>query len=63
MKLSFSTLLGFLLLSFVSAAQDFEVSANLPATKEEFVKSEIEIINADKEGKLEDCVKEAIKKK
>ncbi len=46
MKFSLPTLLGLsLFLSFVSAAQDpiaigFEVPANLPSTKEEFVNSE-----------------------
>lgn len=48
MKLSSSTLLGFLLLSFISAAQDFEVLANQPTTKDEFVKSEPDFINAAK---------------
>ena len=66
MKLSSSTLLGFLLLYFISAAQNliaigFEVPANLPATKEEFVKSEKKIINAYKGERLEDWVKEAMK--
>ena len=61
MKFSLPTLLGFSLLSFVSAAQDFEVPDNLPATKDEFVKSEKDIINASKEGKLEDWVREAMK--
>ena len=58
MKFSLPTLLGFLLLlSFIAVSQDFEVSANLPATKEEFVKSEKDINNAAKEEKLEDWVK------
>ena len=63
MKFSLPTLLGFSLLSFVSAVQGFEVSQSLPSTKEEFVKSEKHIINADKERKLEDWVKEAMKSK
>ena len=48
MKHSSSILLGFLLLSFIAATQDFEVPANVPATKEEFVKSEPDFINAAK---------------
>ena len=52
MKFSLPTLLGFSLLLFiVSAAQDLKVSQSLPSTKEEFVKSEEDIIDADKEGK------------
>jgi hypothetical protein len=54
MKFSSTTLLGFLLMSFISAAQDFEVLAKVPATKDEFAKSEKKINNAYKEGKLED---------
>jgi hypothetical protein len=55
-------------MSFISAAQDpiaigFEMRANQPTTKDEFVKSEKNIINTYKEGKLEDCVKEAMKEK
>jgi hypothetical protein len=37
-----------LLLSFISAAQDFEVPANLPKTKDEFVRSEPDFIAAAK---------------
>jgi hypothetical protein len=48
MKFSSSLLLGFVLLSAVAAAQNFEVPANLPATKDEFVKSEPDFINAAK---------------
>jgi len=47
MKFSSSSFLGFLLLlSFISSAQDFEVPKDPPSTKEEFVKSEKDIINA-----------------
>ena len=52
MKFSLPTLLGFLLLlSFVSAAQDpitigLEVPANLHTTKDEFIKSESDIITS-----------------
>src|SRR5258705_10513789 len=53
MRISLATLLGFLLLSFIAAAQDpiaigFEVPASLPATKAEFVKSEPDFIAAAK---------------
>ena len=48
MKHSTITLFGFLLLSFIAAAQDFEVPANIPATKDEFIKSETDFIAAAK---------------
>jgi len=48
MRISLSTLLGFMLMSFIAAAQNFEVPANLPSTKEEFVKSEPDFIAAAK---------------
>lgn len=48
MRISLAALLGFLLLSVVTAAQEFDVPANLPKTKDEFVKSEPDFIAAAK---------------
>ena len=48
MRIPLATLLGFLLLSFTAVAQDFEVPAQLPVTKDEFVKSEPDFILAAK---------------
>jgi hypothetical protein len=53
MKFTLPPLLGFLLLSLISVAQDpitigFEVPDYQPATKDEFVKSEPDFINAAK---------------
>ena len=51
MKFALPTLLGFSLLSFVSAAQGFEVPANLP-TRVEPIKTGKDIINTFRDGKL-----------
>ena len=49
MKFSLLALSGLsLLISFVSNAQDFEVPQDLPSTKEEFIKSEKDVITAAK---------------
>jgi hypothetical protein len=49
MKFLSSFLSGlFLLITFVSSAQDIDVPANLPSTKDEFVKSEKDFIDAAK---------------
>ena len=49
MKLCLPVFMGLsLLISLVSAAQDFEVPQSLPSTKEEFVKSEKDMIAAAK---------------
>src|SRR5688500_9219291 len=45
---SFSLLWALLLFSFVSTAQEFEIPRDLPSTKDEFIKSEKDMINASK---------------
>ena len=49
MKSSSLALLGIMLLfSFVSAAQEFEIPGDLPSSKDEFIKSEKDMINGAK---------------